>query len=88
MTEFKYGTGSKAYLSAIYDYGAKKVVAYHLSNRNNNTLVRDTVAQIRDVIMPAVTLIHSDRIRRSQRAISSDIIEPPKSDLAEPVKSA
>ena len=37
------------------------MVAYHLSNRNNNTLVRDTVAQITDVIMAAVTLIHSDR---------------------------
>ena len=61
VTEFKYGTASKAYLSTIYDYGAKKVVAYHLSNRNNNTLVRDTVAQITDVIMPAVTLIHSDQ---------------------------
>src|SRR5699024_3629662 len=61
VTEFKYGTASKAYLSDIYDYGAKKVVAYHLSNRNNNALVQNTCDQITDVIMPAVALMHSDR---------------------------
>lgn len=61
VTEFKYGGHSKAYLSAILDYGANKIVAYKLSKHNNNALVRDTVTQIEDVIIPTKTLLHSDR---------------------------
>ena len=61
VTEFKYGTQSKAYLSAILDYGEKKIVAFKVSKHNNNALVRDTVIQIKDQIIPTKTLIHSDR---------------------------
>src|SRR5699024_11442136 len=39
ITEFKYGSHSKAYLSAILDYGANEIVAFKLSDRNNNALV-------------------------------------------------
>lgn len=61
VTEFKYGNHSKAYLSAILDYGDNKIVAFKLSNRNNNDLVRDTIIQIEDLILPSKTLLHSDR---------------------------
>ncbi|MFD2132638.1 IS3 family transposase [Pseudogracilibacillus auburnensis] len=61
ITEFKYGGHSKAYLSAILDYGENKIVAYKLSQHNNNALVRDTVTQIEDTIIPKKTLFHSDR---------------------------
>lgn len=61
VTEFKYGEASKAYLSAILDYGAKEIVAYKLSKQNNNALVHDTVTQLNDSLIPTITLIHSDR---------------------------
>lgn len=61
VTEFKYGKQSKAYLSAILDYGTNKIVAFQLSKHNNNALVRDTVTQIKDQILPNKTLFHSDR---------------------------
>lgn len=61
VTEFKYGSYSKAYLSAILDYGENKIVAFKLSKQNNNALVRDTVTQIEDDIIPTKTLLHSDR---------------------------
>lgn len=57
VTEFKCGKQSKAYLSAILDYGANKIVAFKLSKHNN---VRDTVLQIEDDIVLAQTLLHSD----------------------------
>lgn len=61
VTEFKYGNQSKAYLSAILDYGMNKIVGFKLSKHNNNVLVRDTFKQIKDDIIPKKTLIHSDR---------------------------
>jgi len=61
ITEFKYGTYSKAYFSAILDYGENKIIAYKLSKHNNNVLVRDTMTQIENDIIPTKTLFHSDR---------------------------
>src|SRR5699024_3700352 len=61
ITEFKYGVNSKAYFSAILDYGENKIIAYKLSKHNNNALVRDTMTQIENDIIPTKTLIHSDR---------------------------
>lgn len=61
ITEFKYGSHSKAYLSAILDYGDNQIVAFKLSEHNNNALVNDTVSQIEDLILPMKTLLHSDR---------------------------
>lgn len=60
VTELKYGTQSKAYLTVILNYGEKKIVAFKVSKRNDNALVRDTVIQIKDRIIPTKTLIHSD----------------------------
>lgn len=61
VTEFKYGSDLKAYLSAILDYGENKIVAYKLSKHNNNSLVLATITQIEDTIIPKKTLLHSDR---------------------------
>ena len=61
VTEFKYGSSSKAYLSGILDYGENKIIAFKLSKHNNNALVRDTFSQIEKQIVPRKTLIHSDR---------------------------
>lgn len=61
ITEFKYGQQSKAYLSAILDYGENHIVAFKLSKRNNNALVHDTLSQIEDSLIPTKTLLHSDR---------------------------
>ena len=61
VTEFKYGQSSKAYLSAILDYGANKIIAFKLSKHNNNHLVYETIHQIKDDVLPTQTLLHSDR---------------------------
>ena len=47
ITELKYGKGDKAYLSAVLDYGTKKIVAYQISKQNNNQIVKDTFNQIK-----------------------------------------
>ncbi|MHB2048020.1 IS3 family transposase [Aerococcus urinae] len=63
ITEFKYGYNYsyKAYLSAILDYGANKIIAFKLSQRNNNQLVKDTIVQVEEELIPTETLLHSDR---------------------------
>lgn len=61
VTEFKYGDQSKAYLSAVLDYGDNKIISYQLSTRNDNDLVFKTFTPIKDKIIPKKTLIHSDR---------------------------
>ena len=61
ITELKYGKGEKAYLSAVLDYGTKKIVAYQISKQNNNQIVKDTFDQIKRKIIPTKTMIHSDR---------------------------
>ncbi|MCR8983429.1 DDE-type integrase/transposase/recombinase, partial [Brevibacillus laterosporus] len=43
VTEFKYGRGQKAYLSAILDLYDNTVVSYVLGHANNNNLVFQTV---------------------------------------------
>lgn len=42
MTEFKYGFGSKVYLSAVLDLYGRNTAAFSLSRRNNTPLVLDT----------------------------------------------
>ena len=46
--------------SAILDYGTGQIVAYKLSKRNNQ-LVKDTVVQSEEDLIPKETLLHSDR---------------------------
>ena len=61
VTEFRLTNGAKRYLSAIYDLGSKKIIAYKTSHHNDNLLVLDTMEQIVDEMKPGTTLIHSDR---------------------------
>jgi len=42
VTEFKYGDGKKAYLSAILDLGDRSIVSYVIGHSNNNELVFKT----------------------------------------------
>lgn len=62
VTEFKIKEGSKIYLSAIYDLGAKRIVSYELGPSNNNQLVFKTFNQaIEKVENTKGILFHSDR---------------------------
>lgn len=61
VTEFKYGNGSKAYLSAILDLGDNRIAAWVLGHSNNNELVFKTFrAAVKDN-PDAHPLFHSDR---------------------------
>src|SRR5699024_2206782 len=61
ITEVTYAVNTIASLSAVLDYGENKIIAYKLSKHNNNALVRDTMTQIENDIIPTKTLFHSDR---------------------------
>jgi len=61
VTEFKYGSGQKAYLSAILDLHDKSIVSYVLGHSNNNPLVFTTLDLALEVTFGSTPLIHSDR---------------------------
>ena len=62
VTEFKYGNGKKAYLSAIIDLYDKSIVSYVLSHSNNNELVFKTIRPaLRQLSKDEFPLLHSDR---------------------------
>jgi putative transposase len=62
VTEFKYGNGKKAYLSAIIDLYDKSIVRYVLGHSNNNDLVFKTIRPaIRALKEDECPLLHSDR---------------------------
>lgn len=62
VTEFKYGNGKKAYLSAIIDLYDKSIVSYVLGHSNNNDLVFKTVRPaIRTLNENEFPLLHSNR---------------------------
>ena len=62
VTEFKYGNGKKAYLSAIIDLYDKSIVSYVLGHSNNNDLVFKTIRPaIRKLSKDEFPLLHSDR---------------------------
>nr|WP_286232448.1 IS3 family transposase [Neobacillus mesonae] len=62
ITEFKYGTGQKAYLSAVLDLYDNSIVSFVIGHRNDNKLVFKTVkgALTRNPLHEKL-LIHSDR---------------------------
>ena len=61
VTEFKYGDGKKAYLSAILDLYDRSIISYVLSHRNDNPLVFKTL-DLAIAYNPMVKgLLHSDR---------------------------
>lgn len=61
VTEMKYGSGQKAYLSAILDLGDKSIISFVVGKSNNNTLVFETFDLAREVYPDAAPLFHSDR---------------------------
>jgi putative transposase len=63
VTEFKYGHGQKAYLSAILDLHDKSIVSYVLGHSNNNPLVFKTLelALTSACESESKPLLHSDR---------------------------
>lgn len=61
VTEFKYGDGKKAYLSAILDLRDRSIVSYVLGHSNNNTLVFQTFDLALKNNPKASPLFHSDR---------------------------
>jgi len=61
VTEFKYGTSKKAYLSAILDLYDGSIVSYVLGHSNNNKLVFKTIDQATMSLDGNHPLLHSDR---------------------------
>jgi transposase InsO family protein len=61
VTEMKYGTSGKAYLSAILDLGDKSIVSFVIGHSNNNQLVFDTFDMAHQQYPEAKPIFHSDR---------------------------
>jgi len=61
VTEFKYGYGKKAYLSAILDLYDNSIVAYVIGHRNDNQLVFKTLDLALEFNSGSSPMIHSDR---------------------------
>jgi putative transposase len=61
VTEFKYGSSKKAYLSAIRDLYDGSIVSYVLGHSNNNKLVFKTLDKATSLLNGDHPLIHSDR---------------------------
>lgn len=61
VTEFKYGSSKKAYLSAILDLYDGSIVSYVFGHSNNNKLVFETLDQAINQLKGDQPLIHSDR---------------------------
>lgn len=62
VTEFKYGNGKKAYLSAIINLYDGSIVSYVLGHSNNNSIVFKTIkSAIESLQSGEQPLIHSDR---------------------------
>jgi transposase InsO family protein len=61
VTELKYGSSKKAYLSAIKDLYDGSIVSYVLGHSNNNKLVFKTLDQATKLLDGDHPLIHSDR---------------------------
>ncbi|MDP4105976.1 MAG: IS3 family transposase [Bacillota bacterium] len=61
VTELKYGSSKKAYLSAIKDLYDGSIISYVLGHSNNNKLVFKTLDQATKLLDGDHPLIHSDR---------------------------
>jgi len=61
VTEMKYGTGGKAYLSAILDLGDKSIVSFVIGHSNNNVLVFETFDLAHKNHPDVKPIFHSDR---------------------------
>lgn len=61
ITEFKFGDGQKAYLSAVLDLYDNSIVAYVMGLSNNNELAYQTLKAAIQANPTAKPLFHSDR---------------------------
>jgi putative transposase len=61
VTEMKYGTNGKAYLSAIIDLGDKSIVSFVLGHSNSNALVFKTFDLAHERYPDEKPIFHSDR---------------------------
>lgn len=61
VTEMKYGTGKKAYLSAILDLADKSIVSFVFGHSNNNALVFETFDLAHKEYPNVKPIFHSDR---------------------------
>lgn len=61
VTFLQYGLGNKAYLSAIKDLYDGTIVAYHISQHNDNPLVMENLRKAMEANPGASPLLHSDR---------------------------
>lgn len=61
VTEMKYGSEIKAYLSAILDLGDKSIVSFVIGNSNNNELVFKTFDIAHETHPNVKPIFHSDR---------------------------
>lgn len=61
VTEMKYGSGGKAYFSAILDLADKSIVSFVLGHSNNNKLVFDTFDIAHSKYPDSKPIFHSDR---------------------------
>ncbi len=61
VTELKYGSAQKAYLSAILDLHDNTIVSYVLGHSNNNSLVFQTVKLALQAAPGSTPMLHSDR---------------------------
>ncbi|TVZ75383.1 integrase-like protein [Aeribacillus composti] len=61
VTELKYGSSKKAYLSAILDLYDGSIVSYVLGHSDHNHLVFKTLDQATALLNGEHPLIHSDR---------------------------
>jgi putative transposase len=61
VTEFKYGSSKKAYLSAILDLYDGSIISYVLGHSNNNKLVFETLDRATKFLNGNKPMIHSDR---------------------------
>jgi putative transposase len=61
VTEFKYGPGQKAYLSAVLDLYDNTIVSHVFGRSNNNSLVFQTVKKAIKAAPKSKPMLHSDR---------------------------
>lgn len=61
VTEFQYGDGRKAYLSAILDLYGRNIVSFSVSRKNDTALVLDTFERAFLQCYNDRPLVHSDR---------------------------
>lgn len=61
VTEFKYGHGKKAYLSAILDLYDNSIISYEIGHSNNNNLVFNTFDKAVKENPNANPMVHSDQ---------------------------